>query len=473
MPATRVKSPRLLVAESGADREGHGLKRTMGLFQLVCFGVGAIVGTGIFVGLSDSVAEAGPAVVVSFVLAAVTCVFTAFAFAELGGAIPVSGSSYSFAYAALGERTAFLVGWCLLLEYGVSVSAVAVGWSQYVNELLDNVLGIRLPEALSAGPGEGGAVNLPAVVVIALACVLLVRGVRESARATAAMAVLKLAVLLAFCAVGFYAFQDGNLSPFSPAGLGGIGAGTTAAFFSYIGFDAITTAGEEAKNPRRDVPVAILVCIGLVTLLYCAVALAAIGAVGGDQVGDRPAALSYVVDEVTGSAIGGGVIAFGAVVAIASVVLAVMYGQTRILMSMSRDGLIPRVFEKVSPRTATPVAGTLIVGVVFALPAAFAPLDAVVNLCTIGTLATMAAVNVSVITLRLREPGLARTFRVPFHPVTPLLGVGFCLYLMYETGGSTWLQFAVFLAVGLLVYTAYGRRHSRLAQTAEAAATRR
>lgn len=161
MPASRVKSPHLLVAESGADREGHGLKRTMGLFQLVCFGVGAIVGTGIFVGLSDSVAEAGPAVVVSFVLAAITCVFTAFAFAELGGAIPVSGSSYSFAYAGLGERTAFLVGWCLLLEYGVSVSAVAVGWSQYVNELLDTVLGVQLPHALSAGPGDGGAVNLP------------------------------------------------------------------------------------------------------------------------------------------------------------------------------------------------------------------------------------------------------------------------------------------------------------------------
>ncbi|MFE5399512.1 amino acid permease [Streptomyces sp. NPDC056568] len=464
MPASRIKSPHQLVAESGADREGHGLKRTMGLFQLVCFGVGAIVGTGIFVGLSDSVAEAGPAVVVSFVLAAITCVFTAFAFAELGGAIPVSGSSYSFAYAGLGERTAFLVGWCLLLEYGVSVSAVAVGWSQYVNELLDGVLGLRLPEALSAGPGDGGVVNLPAVIVIALACVLLVRGVRESARATAAMAVLKLAVLLAFCAIGFLAFEDGNLSPFSPAGLGGIGAGTTAAFFSYIGFDAITTAGEEAKNPRRDIPVAILVCIGLVTVLYCAVAVAAIGAVGGDTVGDRPAALSYVVNEVTGSTIGGGVVAFGAVVAIASVVLAVMYGQTRILMSMSRDGLIPRVFQKVSPRTATPVAGTLIVGAVFALPAAFAPLDAVVNLCTIGTLATMAAVNVAVIALRRREPGLARTFRVPLYPVTPVLGVGFCLYLMYETGGATWLQFAVFLAVGLLVYTAYGRRHSRLAE---------
>ncbi|MEU2875830.1 amino acid permease [Streptomyces sp. NPDC007070] len=467
MPAPRIKSPQRLLAESGADREGHGLKRTMGLFQLVCFGVGAIVGTGIFVGLSDSVAQAGPAVVVSFVLAAITCVLTAFAFAELGGAIPVSGSSYSFAYAGLGESTAFLVGWCLLLEYGVSVSAVAVGWSQYVNELLHSLTGWRLPAVLSAGPGDGGVVNLPAVIVIALAAVLLVRGVRESARATAAMAILKLVVLVAFCAIGFTAFKHGNLTPFSPAGLGGIGAGTTAAFFSYIGFDAITTAGEEAKNPRRDIPLAILVCIGVVTLLYCAVALAAIGAIGGGQVGDRPAALSYVVNVVTGSSVGGAVIAFGAVVAIASVVLAVMYGQTRILLSMSRDGLVPRVFEKVSPKTSTPVAGTLVVAVVFALPAAFASLDAVVNLCTIGTLATMAVVNVAVIALRRRQPDLARSFRVPLYPLVPLLGVVCCLYLMYETGWSTWLQFAGFLAAGALVYVLYGRRHSRLAAGAE------
>ncbi|AWT46010.1 MULTISPECIES: amino acid permease [Streptomyces] len=463
----RIKSPALLVAESGADREGHGLARTMGLFQLICFGVGAIVGTGIFVGLSDSVAQAGPAVVVSFVLAAITCVFTAFSFAELGGAIPVSGSSYSFAYAGLGETTAFLVGWCLLLEYGISISAVAVGWSQYVNELLHSLVGWQLPAALSAGPGDGGVVNLPAVIVIAMGCVLLVRGVRESARATAAMAAVKLAILLAFCAIGFSAFKDGNLTPFAPAGLGGIGAGTTAAFFSYIGFDAITTAGEEAKNPRRDIPVAILVCMGIVTLLYCAVALAATGAIGGDAVGGRPAALSYVVNQVTGSSVGGGVIAFGAVVAIASVVLAVMYGQTRILMSMSRDGLVPRVFEKVSPRTATPVAGTLIVAVVFAVPAAFASLDAVVDLCTIGTLAIMAVVNIAVIALRRREPGLPRTFRVPLYPVLPLLGVGFCLYLMYETGWTAWLQFAAFLVVGLAVYAAYGRRHSRLAAAAD------
>ncbi|WP_411072463.1 amino acid permease [Streptomyces sp. cmx-4-25] len=465
--AARIKTPQQLIAESGADLEGHGLKRTMGLFQLICFGVGAIVGTGIFVGLSDSVAEAGPAVVVSFVLAAITCVFTAFSFAELGSAIPVSGSSYSFAYASLGERAAFLVGWCLLLEYGVSVSAVAVGWSQYLNELLESLTGWQLPAALSAGPGEGGVVNLPAVVVILLAATLLVRGVRESARATAAMAVLKIGILIVFCAVGFSAFQDGHLSPFTGSGLGGITAGASVAFFSYIGFDAITTAGEEVKNPRRNVPIAILVCIGIVTLLYCAVALSAIGALGADAVANSPAALSVVVNEVTGSSVGGGVIAFGAVVAIASVVLAVMYGQTRILMSMSRDGLVPRVFERVSPKTSTPVANTWIVAAVFAVPAAFAPLDVVVDLTTIGTLAVMAVVNLAVMVLRRRAPELPRSFRVPLFPLSPVLGIGFCLYLIWGTGWATWLQFAVFLLAGGLLYAVYGRRNSRLVTPAD------
>ncbi|MFE4309683.1 amino acid permease [Streptomyces sp. NPDC056891] len=460
--ASRIKTPQQLLAESGADLEGHGLKRTMGLFQLVCFGVGAIVGTGIFVGLSDSVAEAGPAVVISFVLAAITCVFTAFSFAELGGAIPVSGSSYSFAYASLGERAAFLVGWCLLLEYGVSVSAVAVGWSQYLNELLESLTGWQLPAALSAGPGEGGVVNVPAVVVIALAATLLVRGVRESARATAAMAILKIGILIVFCAVGFSAFQAGHLSPFAEHGMGGITAGASVAFFSYIGFDAITTAGEEVKNPRRNIPIAILICIGLVTLLYCAVALSAIGALGADAVAGQPAALSLVVDQVTGSSVGGGIIAFGAVVAIASVVLAVMYGQTRILMSMSRDGLVPRVFERVSPKSATPVANTWIVAAVFAVPAAFASLDVVVNLTTIGTLAVMAVVNLAVMVLRRRNPELPRSFRVPLFPLSPILGIGFCLYLIWGTGWTTWLQFAGFLVVGTLVYAVYGRRRSRL-----------
>ncbi|WP_267242309.1 amino acid permease [Streptomyces sp. PR69] len=459
----RIKTPEQLVAESGADLEGHGLKRTMGLFQLVCFGVGAIVGTGIFVGLSDSVAEAGPAVLVSFVLAAITCVFTAFSFAELGSAIPVSGSSYSFAYATLGERVAFLVGWCLLLEYGVSASAVAVGWGQYLNELLDSLIGVQLPAALSSPPGEGGIVNIPAVVIMVLAALLLVRGIRESARATAVMAVLKIAILVLFCAVGLTAYQAGNLTPFAPHHLAGITSGASLAFFSYIGFDAITTAGEEVKNPRRNIPLAIMICIGVVTVLYGLVALAAIGAMSADEVAGQPAALSLVVNQVTGSSLGGGVIAFGAVVAIASVVLAVLYGQTRILMSMSRDGLIPGVFERVSPKTSTPVANTWIVTAVFAVPAAVVPLDKVMNLSTIGTLAVMAAVNVAVIALRRRHPGTQTRFRVPLYPLSPVLGVLFCLYLIWGTGWQTWAQFAVFLAAGAAVYAGYGRRRSRLA----------
>ncbi|MET9422935.1 amino acid permease [Streptomyces sp. NPDC006540] len=459
----RIKSPAQLVADSGADLEGHGLRRTMGLFQLVCFGVGAIVGTGIFVGLSDSVSQAGPAVVVSFVLAAITCVFTAFSFAELGSAIPVSGSSYSFAYATLGERTAFLVGWCLLLEYGVSASAVAVGWGQYLDELLHSLTGLALPAALAGPPGDGGVVNVPAVVVMVLAALLLARGVRESARATAVMAVVKIAILVLFCAIAFTAYTSDNLSPFSPHHLAGVTSGASLAFFSYIGFDAITTAGEEVKNPRRNIPLAIMICIGVVTLLYCGVALAAIGAMSADDVADRPAALSLIVNDVTGSTVGGGVIAFGALIAIASVVLAVMYGQTRILLSMSRDGLVPRVFERVSPKTSTPVAGTWIVAATFAVPAAVVPLDVVMNLTTIGTLAVMAVVNVAVIALRRRYPDAETRFRVPFHPVTPVLGFACCLYLMWGTGRATWLQFSVFLLAGAVVYALYGRRNSRLA----------
>ncbi|MEU3712975.1 amino acid permease [Streptomyces catenulae] len=468
-PVLRIKSPDALLAESGTDLDGNGLTRSMGLFQVVCFGIGAIVGTGIFVGLSDTVAHAGPAVLISFVLAALTCVFTAFSFAELGGAIPVSGSSYSYAYATLGERTAFLVGWCLLLEYGVSVSAVAVGWGQYLNELLGSLTGWELPAALASPPGDGGIVNIPAVVVMLLAATLLVRGIRESARATAAMAVLKIVVLLLFCGIALSAFRDGNLTPFAPEGVAGITSGASVAFFSYIGFDAITTAGEEVKNPRRNIPLAIMICIGVVTVLYCLVALSAIGALSAGDVADKPAALSLIVNHVTHSAVGGGVIAFGAVVAIASVVLAVMYGQTRILMSMSRDGLIPRVFARISPRTATPVANTWIVAVVFAIPAAVVPLDVVMNLTTIGTLSIMAVVNISVMVLRRTRPGLARRFRVPLFPLSPILGIAFSIYLIYGTGRATWLEFAGFLVVGAIVYACYGRRHSRLRDAGEAA----
>ncbi|OIV35301.1 amino acid permease [Mangrovactinospora gilvigrisea] len=458
----RVKSPQALLTEAGHDDEGHGLKRTMGLWQTVAFGIGAVVGTGIFVVLGDVVPKAGPAAVVSFALAGLTCVFSALAFAELAAAIPVSGSSYSYAYASLGEGVAWLVGWCLLLEYGVSVSAVAVGWGQYLNELLHSVFGWQLPAALSNPPGSGGVVDLPALVVVLLAALLLIRGVRESARAAVVMMVVKLGVLALFVAIALTAYHADHFADFAPHGMAGIGAGASLAFFSFIGFDAISTTGEEVKNPRRNLPLAIVLCMAAVTLIYCVVAWAAVGAMPASEIGKHRAVLAVIVDQVTGSSAGGIIVAVGAVVAIASVVLTVLYGQTRILMAMSRDGLVPKVFERVSPRTATPVANTWIVGGVFGLLAAVVPLDVVVNLTTIGTLAILVVVNISVIVLRRRRPDLPRFFRVPLYPVTPILGIAFVLYLMWGLGASTWIQFGVYLVLGVALYFAYGHRKSKL-----------
>ncbi|NYI03170.1 APC family permease [Allostreptomyces psammosilenae] len=462
-PSLRIKPVEAQIAEGGADAEGHSLRRTMGLFQLTAFGIGAVVGTGIFVSLSDIVPVAGPASILSFLLAAATCVLSGLSFAELAGVIPVAGSSYAYAYATFGEAVAFLMGGWLLLEYGVSLSAVAVGWGQYLNELTGTLFGVALPDALSNPPGDGGLVNVPAALLIMLVALLLVRGVRESARATTAMVVVKLVVLALFVGLALTAFDSGNLLPFAPHGLAGIGAGASLAFFSYVGFDAISTAGEEVHNPRRNLPLAIVGSIGVCTVLYCAVTLAAIGAMPPERIGDSPAVLSTIAESVSGSATGAAVIAFGAVVAIASVVLAVFYGQTRILMSMSRDGLIPHVFERVSPTTGTPVANTWIVGGLFAVIAAVVPLKVVLDLTTIGSLAAMALVNLCVLALRRQRPDLPRNFTVPFGPVLPLLGFAFCLYLSVGFGGSTWILFLAFSVLCLLGYVAYGRRHSRLA----------
>jgi APA family basic amino acid/polyamine antiporter len=476
MPATsgifRTKSAQALLDEAGGDGEGHHLKRTMGLFQTIAFGIGAIVGTGIFVVLGDVVPKSGPAAVISFALAGLTCVFSALAFAELAGAIPVSGSSYSYAYATLGEGVAWLVGWCLLLEYGVSVSAVAVGWGEYLNELTESAFGWKLPDALSHPPGHGGVVNIPALVVILLSTLLLVRGIRESARATTVMVIVKLGVLALFTAIAFTAYDSGNLTPFAPESMAGIGAGASLAFFSFIGFDAISTTGEEVKNPRRNLPLAIVLCMAAVTLIYCVVAWAAVAAMPAKEIGKHEAVLAVITNQVTGSKAGGIIVACGAVVAIASVVLTVLYGQTRILMAMSRDGLVPRVFERVSPRTSTPVGNTWIVGIAFGLLAAVVPIDVVVELTTIGTLAVLVVVNLAVVVLRRRQPELSRKgFRMPLYPVTPVLGLVFVGYLMSGLSGDTWLRFGGYLVIGSVVYAAYGYRRSRLARDGGGAVT--
>ncbi|WP_235036644.1 amino acid permease [Actinomadura sp. K4S16] len=460
----RTKPVDRIVAEGGYGAGGE-LKRTMSLLQLTLFSVGATLGTGIFVVLGEAVPPAGPAVVLSFVLAAVTALFSALSYAELAGTIPVSGSSYSYAYATLGELVAWVCGWCLLLEYAVSVSAVAVGWGSYLNAFLDSALGFTIPAQVGNPPGEGGVVNLPAVVVVLFATLLLLRGTSESAAANTVMVFLKIGVLLFFCAVAFTAFRTGNMAPFAPMGWAGISAAGSKVFFSYIGFDAASTAGEEARNPRRDLPLAIILSLAIVTALYVLVGLAAVAAMNWTRfsLSGSEASLAQVLDSVSGRTWPSMILSLGAVVAIASVVLTVMYGQTRILFAMSRDGLVPDVFRKVSPRRRVPVANTVIVAAFIGVLAAAVPLGRLVDATSIGTLFAFALVSVGVIVLRRTRPDLPRSFRAPLYPLTPLLGVALCVYLMVGLGGVTWTVFAIWIAVGLAAYFLYGRRHSRLA----------
>ncbi|QGV81654.1 amino acid permease [Streptomyces ficellus] len=462
---TRRKPVDLLVAEGGQG-EGGSLRRSLSMWQLTMISIGATLGTGIFVVLGEAVPLAGPAVTVAFVFAGLTALFSALSYAELAGTIPVAGSSYSYAYATMGEVVAWICGWCLLLEYGVSVAAVAVGWGDYLNELLDGTIGVTLPTALSAPPGDGGIFNLPALIVVMLAMIFLLGGAKESARANTIMVVVKIAALVLFCTIGFMGFTSGNYSDFMPLGVSSIGAAGAILFFSYIGFDAASTAGEEAKDPKRDLPRAIMLSLVIVTALYVLVAAVAVGAWDWKKFEGSEASLAAIMNDVTGQSFWGTLLAAGAVISIASVVLTVLYGQTRILFAMSRDGLVPKVFGKVNPKTGTPRVNTVIVSLFCGILAAAVPLGELVNATSIGTLFAFALVNIAVVVLRYTKPDLDRSFKVPFGPVFPVLGFLFCGYSMYSLDMITWAYFGIWMAVGLVVYFVYGMRRSRLA-TAE------
>ncbi|WP_426303391.1 amino acid permease [Arthrobacter sp. R-11] len=455
-----------MVEEAGNGEGGTPLRRSFGVLQLTMISVGATLGTGILVILGESVPLAGPAIWISFVIAGFAALLSAVSYAEMAGLVPVAGSSYSYSYATMGEGMAWICGWCLVLEYAVSVAAVAVGAGQYVNETL-GVFGLALPDALALSPVEGGAVNISAVVIVLLAMVLLVRGARESAWINTAIVAVKVGILVFFCAVAFTAFNAGNFEPLMPMGAAGVSAAASRVFFSYIGFDAASTAGEEAKNPKRDLPRAIMLSMLIVTSIYVLVAVAAIGARPWGWFDGTEAALVQILQETTHQPWIALVFAVGAVMAIASIVLTVLYGQTRILLSMSRDGLVPKVFGRVSRRTGTPVAGTLIVGIAVALTAGFIPLGALADATSIGTLFAFALVNVAVIYLRRNRPDLKRNFRVPLYPLTPILGTLMCAYLMANLGAETWLVFGAWMLVGIGLYFGYGRRNSKVAALSE------
>jgi APA family basic amino acid/polyamine antiporter len=448
--------------EGEGDAAHPRLARSIGLFQLTMLGVGATIGTGIFVALTTAVPEAGPGVTVSFVLAGITAALTALCYAELCSTVPVAGSSYSYAYATLGELAAFLIGACLLLEYGVSGSAVAVGWGQYLNELLSETIGWRIPAALANPPGAGGVFNLPAAALVLLCTLLLLRGAKESAGANAALVVAKIAVLILFVAIGFAHFHAGNFHPFAPHGIKGIGAAASSIFFSYIGIDAVSTAGEEVKDPRRTLPLGVILSLLIVTGLYILVALAAVGAQPWTAFAGQEAGLAVILHNLTGATWPAIVLSLGAIASIFSVTLVVLYGQTRILYAMSCDGLLPAFFRRVDPVRHVPRQNTIVVAIAVALLAALVPLDVLVNLTSMGTLIAFAAVSAGVIILRRRRPDLSRGYSVPLYPLLPLASVAFCLYLIWGLPSDTFLLFALWMAGGAILYFGYSIRRSNL-----------
>jgi basic amino acid/polyamine antiporter, APA family len=443
------------------EAEASGLRRAVGTLDLTALGLGAVIGTGIFVIIGEAIGDSGPAIILSFVLAGVTCVFSALSYAELASSIPVSGSAYTYSYATMGELVAWIIGWDLILEYGVSVAAVAVGWGGYLTELLDSLFGISLPDAIAQPPGEGGTFNLPAAFLVLAVAAVLIAGVRESARANTIMVFVKSGILLLFIVLAVTAFESHNLKPFAPNGFDGMVDAAALIFFAYIGFDAISTGSEETKEPAKTLPKAILLALGIATLLYIAVSVVAVGALPFDQLKGSESPLADVLKNGADLSWGADLISFGALIAITSVVLTILFGQTRIMFSMSRDGLVPKRLAKLSSR-GTPVFLTVLFAVPIAVLAALVPLEEIAKLVNIGTLFAFVVVNIGVVVLRRTNPDMERGFRVPFVPVFPIIGVGLCIYLMTKLEAATWWRFAIWLVVGLVIYAAYGYRNSRL-----------
>ena len=455
------KSHDALLRDATGDPE-HGLKRAVGVLDLTALGIGAVIGTGIFVIIGEAIGTAGPSIIISFALAGVTCLFSAFSYAELASSIPVSGSAYTYGYATLGELVAWIIGWDLILEYGVAVAAVAVGWGGYLKSLLDSLFGITIPESIAGPPGDGGTANLPAVFLVLAVAALLIYGVRESARTNTFMVITKIAILIFFIVVGVGSINGDNFSPWAPNGFNGTVDAAALIFFAYIGFDAISTSGEEAENPSRDLPYAIIGALLICTLLYILVAVVTVGLAPASELAGSDAPLADALK--AGAGVGNwaaDILSVGALIAITSVTLTVLYGQTRIMFAMSRDGLVPRWVGKLSPRQ-TPALITATFGVLVAIIAAFVPLSEIAKLVNIGTLFAFLIVNIGVIVLRRTAPDMERSFRVPLVPWFPIIGGALCIYLMTKLEGVTWLRFGGWLLAGLVIYFAYGRTHSRL-----------
>ena len=464
----RVKPMDLIV--SHAEGPEHRLKRSLGVVSLTAFGVAAIIGAGIFVLTGVAAATyAGPGITLSYVIAGIVSTLAALCYAELASTVPIAGSAYTYAYAVLGEFIAWIIGWDLVLEYGVGAGAVSVGWSGYFTDFFKSTFGITLPAALTASPfghpGQPtGIANLPAAGIILLLTALLIRGTSESSRVNNIIVAIKVAVVLFFIAVGATHIHPTNWHPFLPYGLSGVMTGASIIFFAYIGFDQVSTAAEEVRDPQRTMPRGIIYSLLICTLLYIAVAGILTGMVPYQQLNNAsPVAHAMIQVGLNWAAT---IISIGALAGLTTVLLVLIFGQSRIFFSMSRDGLLPRALSGVHPTFRTPYRSTLLVGVFVALLGAFTPIDVLAQLTNIGTLAAFVLVSLAVWRLRYTQPDLPRGFRVPWVPVLPILSALASLFLIVSLPGITIVRFVVWLAVGLIVYFAYSRHHSELQKRA-------
>jgi APA family basic amino acid/polyamine antiporter len=476
----RIKSLDAILATA----QKKPLTRSLGAFQLTMLGIGGTIGTGIFVLTATAASKAGPAMMVSFVICGVVCLLTALAYSELAAMIPVSGSAYTFSYATFGEVAAWVVGWALVLEYAIASSAVAVGWSGYMVGLANRFFNVTIPNTWVHGPfdKDPGIINLPAMfIAIAVATILLV-GTKESARLNAVLVSIKIIILIMFLALALPLVHTANFHPFMPLGFFaheipdqfkpgmmasvGVSAAAATIFFAFVGFDAVSTAAEETINPNRNIPIGLIGALGVSTVLYMLVGIAATGSVGAQPNSPLAAsneALAYVLRAI-GYPWAGNLLAIAAGIALPSVILALMYGQTRIFFVMARDGLLPPVLSKIHPKFHTPHVITIATGIFVALFASTFPVDALADISNSGTLLAFVAVAVGVLVLRVRDPGRRRPFRAPVVWVTaPLAAVG-CAFLFYSLSSLTLQLFAGWAIIGLVIYFLYGRTRSNVAR---------
>ena len=475
------------VAQVQSEYDNGELKKTLGPFNLILLGIGCIIGAGIFVRTGSAAAmHAGPAVMLSFVIAGVICGFAGLCYAELASMLPVSGSAYTYAYTTLGEFPAWIMGALLVLEYGLAASVVAVGWSGYVVSFLHDfglvippqfTSALGVPVTLADGSTISGVFNLPAALIVLAIGGLLTLGVKESATVNNIIVAIKVTVIVVFCAVGAYHVNPDNWSPFIPPqsvdasgtpvtgefGFSGVLRAATIVFFAYIGFEAVSTAGQEARNPRRDMPVGILGSLIICTVLYMATSAVLTGVVPYPQLNSAAPVADAVNHFEAGWKWLAVAIKIGAIAGLTSVILVLMYAQTRIFYTMARDGLLPDSLAKVNPKLQTPVINTLFVAVIVAIAGGLFDINTIGDLTSVGTLAAFAIVCLTVIWLRRTRPDLKRDFKTPLYPVTPVLGIVSCLFLMFQTPPKVQIFFAAFILLAATVYIVYGHKHSRLA----------